>query len=152
MRQTLTVTIAVVLVAASVGTAAADSLNYILHVGELYIYQGVADDGGWDVGDTLALTGMDYVYDTSGPNTWSWVSDKYSATWTCIQATSGLQYFMVASTEGEGWISWAIDSSHDGSGTVRGPEYVPEPATTALFSVGLMGLGAGVWRRKKSAS
>ena len=151
MRYLVAIGIAAVMLVATIAPASADSIMFFGQNSGWYLYLGTATDSSWTIGDQVTLTGMDYVSDVLSPSSFSVTFDRFSATWTCIQATSGIQFFGVASSEAAGTIPWSITSNNSGSGNVTGPEYVPEPATMALFSGGLLAVGIALRRRREAS-
>ncbi|MFQ5809634.1 MAG: PEP-CTERM sorting domain-containing protein [Armatimonadota bacterium] len=128
-----------------------DSLAFIGRTNGRYRYRAFSSDNGWDIGDSITLTGMEQITGASAPGSFV-VSEvtPYTVTWTCISDRGGRPILNVFSIAGEGDIAYSIASGNPGSGTVTGPAYVPEPAAIALFSGGLIVLGGCVWRRRRS--
>jgi hypothetical protein len=150
MRRLLIVGIAATVLAASMGVAGADTVTYFAESFDWFLYRGDATDGTFEAGDTITISGMDLVSNVLTPSGFSVVFGPYAATWTALQDVGGVQFFGVLSTEVAGTVPWTVTSGDSGSGTVTGPQYVPEPATLALFSVGLLALGVRARRRRAS--
>ncbi len=151
MRRLLTVAIAATVFAVSLGVAGADTVTFFAQSDDWYLYRGDSTDGTFETGDTITVSGMDLVTNVLTPSGFSVVFGPYAATWTALQDVSGVQFFGVLSTETAGSVPWTVTSDDSGSGTVTGPQFVPEPATIALFSMGLLTLGVGARRRRASA-
>lgn len=148
MRHLITAGIAAAALTAGVTAPGADTVTYFGKLGDLYLYQASQDDGAWNVGDVVSLTGMDKLTSTLSPPGFGVAFNPYQAIWTCNQATNGDITFGVLSIEAAGSISWSIAANGGSSGSVTGPEYVPEPVTAILFSVGLLTLGLSARRRR----
>jgi len=148
MRRRLVCVFAVVLLLGAAATAGADSVTFITKAGTLYLYEASQDNGGWSVGDTISLTGMDKVFQIETPGHFTGTSNALSATWTCTEAMTGDPWFGVYSNESAGTISWGIAAESTSAGSVTGPGYVPEPLTAVIFSAGLVALGAMLVRRR----
>jgi len=148
VRHLITAAIAAAALTAGVTAAGADTVTYFGKLDNWYLYEASQDDGAWSVGDIVSLTDMDKVNTVMVPPGFSVAYSPYEATWTCAQATGGTVTFGVESVEAGGSISWSIAADGGSSGSVTGPQYVPEPVTAILFSVGLLTLGVSARRRR----
>ena len=150
MRRLLTVAIAAAVLAGCMAVASADTVTFFAKSDDWYLYRADATNSTFEAGDTITLSGMDKVTNALTPSGFSVVFDRFTATWTALQDVTGVQFFGVLSTEVSGTIPWDVSSIDSGSGTVTGPEYVPEPASVVLFSAGLMALGLRARRRRET--
>jgi hypothetical protein len=127
-----------------------DTLTFIGRNGD-YRYRATSSDNGWDVGDTITLTGLEQVTDARAPGGFTVVFTPYTVTWTCIEARGGKPMLRVESIAGLGDAFYTIQSGDPGAGIIAGPAYVPEPMTLVLFSAGLLLLMAA-WRRRSPSA
>ena len=137
------------------GTASvvADSLTFIGRTSDRYRYRAESSDNGWQVGDTIVLSGLEQVAGAEAPKGFKVDAlTPYSVTWTCIEERPGRPHFEVYSVAAEGDVLYTITSSPPTTGTVTGPAYVPEPMTVLLFCSGLFTLAAAVRRRRSLAA
>ncbi len=126
--------------------ASSDTLTF-LGLNGRYRYRAISTDNGWDVGDTITLSGLQQITGASTPGGWTVAWTQYSVTWTCIQSKGGRPLLNVYSVALPGDSSYFIQSADPVAGTITGPAYVPEPTTIILFSAGLTLLGTALRRR-----
>ncbi|MFQ6096083.1 MAG: PEP-CTERM sorting domain-containing protein [Armatimonadota bacterium] len=139
------------LVCLVVSTAGADSVSFVGHFGDTWVY--VLTTTNAQTNDTVVFTNLDGVTSATAPADWAVThQDEFNVTYTyTASADSGsTQYvFQFNSGAAEGTINWQVNTSNPGSGTATGPQYVPEPTTFAMMGAGLLGMLGLVRMRRK---
>jgi len=149
-RSTIRATLLLVFTAAGgMAPALCDSITYVGSSPGRYRYRAMASDNRWDVGDIIRLEGVEQLTDVSVPGGFTVEYTAWGVTWTCIEARGGRPGLSLWSVAGAGQIAFSIESDSPASGTLTGPQYLPEPTTTIMFCGGLMALAAAVWRRSR---